>query len=282
MTQNNLTNFLAETGQTDRPKSGALMALFVGGVGALLYSGYHGISAALLFTTHSAAGVAFQIFGIALLEYTLFCILLAWYRGEIVDSGQKWTSGVVVAAGVLLSILNTQVDSRIHAGVALTQFLQFYMVNVLPSVPFLMLVGGVLTVEMSPAQVLKRRQSVQVTEYARRMFDAEMKTRAAERDADLKAVNVRLNAKLRALEHLEAYYQSDDLQAQLLTEAQRGARDFFRQLGVGVPTGAEPPAPRLQPAQPQRPAIQAAAPADDEAANGRATFRSDAAPDGGK
>lgn len=259
-----ITDFFADVDAPEKPSNGMMIAILVGITGVLIYGLYHGISASMIYAGAGGLARGFQVAGIATIEYLAFAILIALYRGEIVNSTQMWVAGTILAVALIISALNVVVDSRIHAGLLVDGALQFHLQYILPVAPFIMLIGGSLVVELSPAQFMRREQSLKATEFSRQIFRANLAANTASHQAAMAAKNVGLTARQRAVAHLASYYNSAEFQTRLREAADAGADRYFRDLGIEDIPGLAPlpqtpapiaqlssaspaPAPRLQP-----------------------------------
>ena len=221
----------------------------------LIYSGYHGISAAWNYAGSSELARAAQTFGIVTLEITLLSLYLSWHNHRITGASQSIVAGITYAIGFALACLGIVADSQLHGGGALSGWLVAYIKWGLPLAPAVMALGGILTHELSPDQLRARYEATEKAQFEQEQFEAYMASQRAEMQAQKRLANLQLNAKASAAEQIATWYTSEEAQQAITASAMQNAPALLRQLGVEVDTQSE------QPTTPTNPNIVAAVPA---------------------
>ena len=198
----------------------------------LLYSGYHGVSASLGYAGSAELAKAAQIFGIVVLELTLFSLYLAWHNQKITGTAQMITAGATYSVGFVLACLGIVADSQLHAGVAMSPWLVAYLRWGLPVAPAVMALGALLTHELNPHQLRSRQQSQQQLAFAEDQFTAQMAAARAEMDAAKALKNMQLNARMSAARQIAAWYSSDEAQQAITATALQNAPALLRAIGI--------------------------------------------------
>lgn len=219
----------------------------------LLYSGYHGISASLSYAGSSELAKGAQVFGIIVLELTLFGLYLAWHNQEIHGTAQSIAASGTYALLFLLAILGIVGDSQLHAGYAVSNWLRVYLTWGLPAAPALAALGALLTHELAPAQLRARKQTAEKLEFEDEQFKAFMAGQRAEMSTAKLIRNLQLNARMSAAKQIAAWYGSDEAQQAITSTALQHAPALLRAIGVEFQEkGAVIPVPLEQsPASPQ-------------------------------
>lgn len=218
----------------------------------LLYSGYHGISASLSYAGSSELAKGAQVFGIIVLELTLFGLYLAWHNQEIGGTAQSIAAGGTYGVLFLLAILGIVGDSQLHAGYAVSDWLRVYLTWGLPAAPALAALGALLTHELAPTQLRARRQSAEKLEFEDEQFKAFMAGQRAEMATTKLIRNLQLNARMSAAKQIAAWYGSDEAQQAITSTALQHAPALLRAIGVAFQEDeergakSEPPAAAVE------------------------------------
>lgn len=203
-------------------------------VAFLLYSGYHGISASWTYAGNSDLARVAQTVGIVALEVVLFSLYLAWHNQRITGTEQSIAAGVTYGVGFALACLGIVADSQLHAGIALSGALGWYLRHGLPLAPAVMALGAVLTHMLAPGQLRARREAAERVEFEQEQFDAHMAAQRAEMEAAKLVKNFQLNARMGAARQIAQWYSSDQAQRAIAQTALHNAPALLRAAGVNV------------------------------------------------
>lgn len=234
------TDFFSDNETAEVSRGGRMMGQ-VGSYGLhaakvlfLIYSGYHGISASLSYVGTSEIAKAAQVFGIVVLEITLLAIYLAWHNQEIKGRWQMLAAAVTYLILFTLAILGIVGDSQLHAGFAVSGWLQAYLLWGLPAAPAIAAFGALLTHELAPEQLRARRQAEEQLAFADERFDAYMAMQRADMKAQKSLANAQLGAKMAAASQIAAWANSPDARAMINRTAMNNAPSILAAIGVDV------------------------------------------------
>lgn len=200
----------------------------------LVYSGYHGISAASGYAGSSELAKAAQIFGIIVLEITLFSLYLAWHNQKITGTHQSIAAGLTYAIGFLLACLGIVADSQLHGGLEMSGWLVAYLRWGLPVAPAVMALGALLTHELAPEQLRQRRETAEKLKFADEQFTAYMASQRAQMETGKLIKNMQLNAQASAAKQIAQWFASDQAQRAITATARQNAPALLRAIGVDI------------------------------------------------
>ncbi|HSH04357.1 MAG TPA: hypothetical protein VLL52_17740 [Anaerolineae bacterium] len=226
-------------------------------VSFLVYSGYHGVSASLSYAGSSELSQLAQVVGIVTLELTLLSLYVSWHTGRITGPAQSVAAGITYAIGFALACLGIIADSQLHAGMALSGWLEGYLRWGLPLAPAVMALGALFTHELNPNQLRKRREATAQLAHEQDKFDAYMASEKAKMDIQKSIANMQLNAQLSAANQIAAWYGSEEAQQAITSHALGNAPAMLKAIGITVEGGADGRA--SNPPQQYQPAVNAEA-----------------------
>lgn len=246
MNENELTSgvqdFFSDTG-TEVGRSGAVM----GGVGAwilhlvvfafAIYSAYHGISATARYHANSGLGQAAGITGIVVIEVVLIGLYLAFFNRRITGDKQKIAAAATAALGFVLSCMGILGDSQMQAGMALSPWLEAYLVWGLPIAPAFMSLGAAVVMATEPKHLRLMAQSVKDEEFQEKKHTKRLAAKDAELRAAQDLANLQLNGRMQAARYLMAAYRSDQVQQAIERSALANMPELLRAIGVDLPYG---------------------------------------------
>lgn len=161
----------------------------------LVYSGYHGISASLLFAGSGLAKIP-QIAGIIIIELTLLGLSLAWHNGKITGSVQTFVALAGYAILFILACLGIIGDSQLHAGYPVTSWLATYLQWGLPIAPAIACAIVLVVNSLSPEQVQSRKRDNQQNAFSDATFEAYMVQEAAQARAQLQIKGLQIGSQV--------------------------------------------------------------------------------------
>lgn len=208
--------------------------LYLAEIVILAYTGYHGISASLLYAGDGLAKIP-QIAGIVIIELTMFSLSLAWHNNKVTSPLQTFVS--VGGWFILLVITSLGVlgDSQIHAGYSMTGWLQVYLQWGLPIAPLLALVIVVLVTSLAPDKVQERKRANQLTAFSDATFDAFMIQNAALAKADLQIKSLQIGAQIATAKLIAEQINHPQVIAMIQSQAMANVPALLQSVGISLP-----------------------------------------------
>jgi hypothetical protein len=233
-------DYFAEDVEVGPSKTGSL----VGGIGGwglhlakvafLIYSGYHGISATVMYRGDSELAIVAGVVGITVTEVVLFSIYLAWHNQKITGTAQSIAAGITYVIGFVVACLAIVADSQMHAVVDMSPWLRTYLYWGLPVAPALMGLGAVLVHELEPNQLNGRKQASEQLKFTEDLFKATMAGKRADMEAAKEIKNMQLNARRSAAKQIAAWYTGEEAQRWVTSTALKNAPSLLRAAGIDV------------------------------------------------
>lgn len=211
--------------------------LHVAAVLFMVYSGYHGISASAAYRSAAGLGQLAGIVGIIVIEIVLLAIYLSWHNGRIVGAAQSVAAGVTFGIGFILACLGIVADSQLQAGIALSPWLEAYLVWGLPLAPAVMALGAVIIHETAPAQARARRETEDRDQVEEARFNGYLDGIKSEIMAARSVATMQQMARQQSAKQIAAWYSSDEAQRAIMASALKDAPRVLRQIGIDVDPG---------------------------------------------
>lgn len=230
--QEDITTTPSKTGQT--VGGFGEWGLHISKVLFLIYSGYHGISASVNYAGSSELAKAAQIFGIVVLEITLFSLYLAWHNQKVTGIHQSIAAGLTYAIGFILACLGIVADSQLHGGLEMSGWLVAYLKWGLPVAPAIMALGALLTHELAPRQLRQRKETAEKLKFADEQFTAYMASQRAQMETGKVIKNMQLNAQASAARQIAQWFASEQAQRAITATARQNAPALLRAIGVDI------------------------------------------------
>lgn len=212
----------------------------------LVYSGYHGISASLLFAGDGLAKIP-QIAGIVILEFTLLGLSLAWHCGKIIGSVQTFIAISGYAILFILACLGIVGDSQLHAGYPVTSWLATYLQWGLPIAPAIAGIIALLVISLSPNQIQSRLRDNQQNAFSDATFEAYMVQEAAQARAQLQIKGLQIGSQVEVAKLISEQINSPQVTAAIRQTALANIPALLQTAGIhltddmvkqlGVPNG---------------------------------------------
>lgn len=217
--------------------------LHIAKVAFLIYSGVHGIMASIKFAADNPLAQIAQIVGIVIIEGVLFGLYLAWHNNKITGTAQSITAVITYGLGFILATLGIVTDSQTHSGAGeLSPMLALYLRWGLPVAPAFMALGALLTHELAPIQLQRRKEAAKMAEHKEAEFTAHMAALAAELEGKKALANMQLNARQNVISQITAAYNGDDIQQSIRLTAQANLPQLLKQAGItALPEKIEQP-----------------------------------------
>lgn len=225
-----------------------------------LYSGAHGINAALQYAGSTNAGKVAQIIGILVIETVLIGLYLAFLNGKITGPAQSIAAGVTYLLGFGLACLGIIVDSRLNSGAPLSPELEAYLLWGLPIAPAVMALGALLVHILSPDTLRYRKQDQQSRELEDTAFTARLAIERARAEEEISKRGLQVLSRKAVLRELENIYSSPEFRDAIKRTAVERAPELFSEAGILIDRVM---LPEETPVRPYR------APASETNSNGR-------------
>lgn len=208
--------------------------LYIAEIIILAYTGYHGISASLLYAGDGLAKIP-QIAGIVIVELTMFSLSLAWHNNKVTSSLQTFVSVSGWFILLLITSLGVLGDSQIHAGYDVTGWLQIYLQWGLPIAPLLALVIVVLVTSLAPDKVQERKRANQLTAFNDASFDAFMIQQASLAKADLQVKSLQIGAQIATAKLIAEQINHPQVVAMIQSQAMQNVPALLQSVGISLP-----------------------------------------------
>jgi uncharacterized membrane protein len=236
----NITDFLHSDNQEDR--SGVSRAvgtigiwfLHLCAIAFLLYSGAHGINAALQFAGSSTPAKVAQIVGIIVIESVLFGIYLAFLNGKITGPAQTIAAGITYLIGFTLACLGIIADSQLNSGVAMSSEILLYLRWGLPIAPAVMALGALLIHVLSPHNMRDRRRAEQERDLEETSFSTHLIIEQARAEEILAKQALQAMSRKAVVNELENIYTSAEFREAIKRTAVEKAPELFADAGILV------------------------------------------------
>lgn len=200
----------------------------------LIYSGAHGISAALQYAGSSDWQKLAQIVGIVVIEATLAGIYLAAMNSKIQGGGQAVAAAVTYGLGFILAALGIAADSQLNAGLLMSGWLETYLRWGLPLAPGLMALGSLAIHIMEPAKMRERSQANARMELEEEQFRAKLANERASLEEARTIRKMQLASRKAVLQQLYHVYSGEDVQKAIAATAIHNAPGLLRAAGIDV------------------------------------------------
>lgn len=235
-----MSNFNRFFGEEQTSRSGS--SGVVGGIGIWLlhivvftfaiYSGAHGINAALQYAGSSDFAKIAQIVGIVTIEIVLIGIYLSFLNGRITGPAQSIVSGITFAIGFVLALLGIVADSQINSGRELTREIELYLRWGLPIAPGIMSLGASLIHALSPHNLQFRKQDQQNRELEDINFSARLAIERARAEEEISKKGLQVLSRKAVFRELEGIYQSAEFREAIKRTALDRAPELFSEAGI--------------------------------------------------
>lgn len=259
----NMTDFFADEEGSEKGNHplGVLgtILLHVVAVGLAIYSAYHGIHATSTYRAAQGLGNVSGIVGITVNELTVIGVYLAFFYSQIIGKVQQYIAATTIGLGVIIMALGIVGDSQLQANVAVSPWLQSYLMWLLPVSPVIMAVLAGLTLASDPRVLRRIKAALNRNQAAEKRHVARMKAEDARLAIAQSTANVQLNTLQMTNQYVLDAYRSPLVQEYVQRAAINVLPDILRGAGVFVPYGTviegqtvEPlsDTPVAQPAQP--------------------------------
>ena len=211
----------------------------------LVYTGFHGINAAMHYASAPLAKVA-QVVGFISVELVLLALYIAWMNKWLLGTRQRMAALAVYIMCLAIVICGVLLDSQITLyGIAsLSAFMLFYLNWTLPLAPILAGVGGAIVHSLDPEHLEQQRQQNRFAKQDRTLVDAQYTAQIAGQRAELEVAksikNTQLTSRAYVAHAIAETVRSPEVLAQLQSQAKNDLPALLHAAGINVSAFAMP------------------------------------------